>query len=198
MMRAPVAMALMLVATGTGIAAASAIVPAGSPGEEGPDALQPGPAELIVGARSEDPSRSASWGVRTYISKTGMLCVERGLVAGPVFGDRDEHGRVRERPAGPTGICGEPWNAVVAGVERVAAHDDEPAMTFVLGASLRHPQRAVVHPAGARPVELPLGARGSFIGAFEGIRDPEELPLTVFLADGSAAEIDWRGPRGRP
>jgi hypothetical protein len=197
MRRALLAVVLMLAATAAGIAAASTFVPAGSTGEQGPDGLEPGPADLIVGASTLDPTRPVEWGVRTYISRTGLLCVERGRLAGPVFGDPDAQGRIRERPAGPTGICGEAADPVVAGIERVAAHDDEPARTFVLGASLRHPERAFVTPREGA-VELPLGTRGSFIGVFEGVRESQDLPLTVILADGATTRIDWQGEASAP
>ena len=195
MRRALLSIVLMLAATGVGIAAASTFIPTATTGEHGPDELEPGPADLIVGARSGDPSRPTEWGVRTYISRTGLLCVERGHLEGTVFGDPDPRGRIRERPPGPTGFCGDAGDAVVAGIERVAAHDDEPARTFVLGASLRHPRRAFVTRPSEAAVELPIGARGTFIGVFEGIRHPEEVPLTVVLANGEATTIDWRGAR---
>ena len=192
-MRGLLAIVLMVAATGAGIAAASAFVPARQSGEAEPDHLMPGPAEPLLGPRSADPTGAAEWGVRTYVSRTGLLCVERGQLAGPVFGDPDDEGRVQARPAGPTGICGTASSPVVAGVERVAEHEDLPARTFVLGVSLRHPRSVTVTPVGEPPVELPIGARGSFIGVFEGLRDAEDLPLTVELKDGDVTRIDWRG-----
>lgn len=192
-MRALLAIVLMLAATGAGIAAASALVPARQSGEAEPDHLMPGPAELLLGPRSADPAGAAEWGVRTYVSRTGLLCVERGRVAGPVFGDLDGEGRVRARPAGPTGICGTASSPVVAGIERVAEHEGLPARTFVLGVSLRHPRTVTVAPVGGTPVVLPIGARGSFIGVFEGVREAEDLPLTVELSNGDVTRIDWRG-----
>lgn len=192
-MRSVLAIVLMLVATGAGIAAASALVPAGSSGEAEPDHLTPGPAELLLGPRAADPTGPIEWGVRTYVSRTGLLCVERGRLSGPVFGDPDREGRVRARPAGPTGICGAASSPVVAGIERVAEHEGLPARTFVLGVSLLHPRTVTVTPLGETPVELPIGARGSFIGVFEGLREAEDLPLTVALANGDVTRIDWRG-----
>jgi hypothetical protein len=203
MRRALLAIALMLAATGAGIAAASTLVGGPAPFESAPAHLLPGPAELVVGARAPDAGGRAQWAVRTYISRTGLLCVERGRLQAGVFGDMDGGGRFRPRPAGPTGICGDPReDAVVAGVEQAPAMGDEPARTFVIGASLRRPASVTVRPEGGPEAGLAPGPRGSFVGVFEGLREAPELPLAVTLADGAVVSFDWVGApverRGTP
>ena len=46
------------------------------------------------------------------------------------------------------------------------------------------------------------GSRGSFIGAFSGLREARDLPLEVTLADGTVVGFDWVGEpsqrRGKP
>ena len=194
MRRALIAVVLMVIATGAGIAAASTIMAGPAAFERAPEHLLPGPAELMVGARSPGAGGEPGWAVRTYVSRTGLLCVERGRLQADLFGDLDEQGRLEPRPAGPTGICGDAGrDAVVAGVEQLPAHGEDVAHTVVLGASLRRPTSAVVTPAGGAPVDLPLGARGSFIGVFAGLRPAEDLVLTVTLAGGDQVRFDWRG-----
>jgi len=203
MRRTLVAVVLVLAATGAGIAAASTFVSARPAFESAPAHLLPGPAELVVGARLAPSAGGPGWAVRTYISRTGLLCVERGRVSGGVFGDLGEDGQFLPRPAGPTGICGDPQeNAVVAGIEQAPGRGGEPARTFVIGASLRRPTSATVAAEGAPPTELVLGNRGSFIGAFTGLREARDLPLEVTLADGTVVGFDWVGEpsqrRGAP
>lgn len=192
MRRAVIAVALMLAATGAGIAAASAVVNREAPFEQAPDRLLPGPAELLTGASAADPAGGPDWAVRTYVSRTGLLCAERGRLAGDVFGDLDEQGRLEPRPAGPTGSCGDAAeDPVLAAVDRIAAREGRPAVTIVYGASLRRPRTAVVSPGDGPPESLPIGARGTFIGRFDGLRDPETLPLEVTLAGGEVVRITW-------
>ena len=182
----------LLLATGAGIAAASTLVP-DSPGfESAPQHLLPGPAELITGARAPDSEGGPDWAVRTYIGRTGLLCVERGRLEAGIFGDLDGRGRLEPRPGGPTGICGDPGD-VVAGVEQLPARGDDPAHTVVIGASLRRPTAVTVAPDGAPPADLPPGPRGSFIGVFPGLRDARELPLEVTLVGGTRVTFDWIG-----
>ena len=119
MRRTLLAVVLVLAATGAGIAAASTFVSAPPAFESAPPHLLPGPAELVVGARLAPSAEGPEWAVRTYISRTGLLCVERGRLRAGVFGDLGEDGQFQPRPAGPTGICGDPReNAVVAGIEQ--------------------------------------------------------------------------------
>ena len=203
MRRALIAIVLVLAATGAGIAAASTFVGAPPAFESAPPHLLPGPAELMVGARLPASPGGPEWAVRTYISRTGLLCVERGRLQAEVFGDLGAGGRFQPRPPGPTGICGDPQDdLVVAGVEQAPARGEEPARTFVVGASLRRPTSVTVAAEGAPPTELVPGHRGSFIGAFEGLREARELPLEVTLADGTVVTFDWVGEpvrhRGTP
>jgi hypothetical protein len=185
MRRALALIALMVLATGAGIAAASSLVGTSPEFEPAPDHLLPGPAELLIGATAED-----DWAVRTYVSRTGLLCVERGRLRAGIFGDLDARGRLVPRPPGPTGICGDP-DSVVAGVEQLPARGDEPARTFVLGASLRRPSTVTVTPPDGPPVDLPAGPRGAFLGVFPDLRGASELPLGVDLADGAQVHFDW-------
>ncbi len=203
MRRTLLAVVLVLAATGAGIAAASTFVSAPPAFESAPPHLVPGPAELVVGARLPPSAGGREWAVRTYISRTGLLCAERGSLSGGVFGDLGEDGQLQPRPAGPTGICGDPKeNPVVAGIEQAPARGGEPARTFVIGASLRRPTSATVAAEGEPPTELALGSRGSFIGAFSGLREARDLPLEVTLADGTVVGFDWVGEpsqrRGTP
>lgn len=203
MRRALLAIALMLAATGAGIAAASTFVDGPEAFESAPAHLLPGPAELVVGASAPDARGATEWAVRTYISRTGLLCVERGRLQAGVFGDMDEGGRFQPRPAGPTGICGDPReDAVVAGVEQAPARGDQPARTFIIGASLRRPASVTVRADGGPEAGLEPGPRGSFIGVFEGLREARDLPVTVVLADGAVVTFDWVGApverRGTP
>ena len=194
MRRAVLAVVLMLAATGAGIAAASAVVKRDAPFEQEPDRLLPGPAELMTGARAADPAGGPDWATRTYVSRTGLLCAERGRLSGDVFGDLDAEGRLEPRPGGPTGSCGDPGvDPVLAAVDRIAAREGRPAVTVVYGASLRRPREVVVTPEGGPPVSLPVGPRGAFIARFDGLRDPETLPLEVTLADGKVVRITWSG-----
>jgi hypothetical protein len=203
MRRTLLAVVLVLAATGAGIAAASAFVSAPPAFETAPPHLLPGPAELVVGARVPPSAGGPEWAVRTYMSRTGLLCAERGRLSGGVFGDLGEDGEFQPRPAGPTGLCGDPQeNAVIAGIEQAPARGEEPARTFVIGASLRRPTSVTVAADGAPPTELEAGQRGAFIGAFPGLRDARDLPLEVTLADGTVVSFDWVGEpserRGRP
>ena len=193
MRRAVVLFVLMVAATGAGIAAASTLVSGEPSFEPAPEHLLPGPAELTVGARAPGAAAGPEWAVRTYVSRTGLLCAERGRLVGDVFGDLDEDGELEPRPAGPTGVCGDTdRDPVVAGVERIAAQGDVPASTIVFGASSGRPRAATILPVGgAPPVDLPIGARGSFIAVFEGLRDPPTLPLEVTLADGRTLRFAW-------
>lgn len=190
--QALVAVPLMLAATGAGIAAASALVPSQSGSEGQPDSLVPGPGELMTGARAAGEAGRPEWAVRTYISRTGRLCVERGRLSAGEFGDIGADGELEPRPAGPTGICGE--DPVVAAVDRIAASPATPDVTLVYGASLRRPVSVTVAPEGEPPVALPVGPRGSFIGRFPGLRPPRSLPLTVEMADGTTRTITWEDP----
>ena len=63
-------------------------------------------------------------------------------------------------------------------------------VTIVYGAAARPLRAVVVMPAGAGPVELAIGSRGSFIGRFSGVRPAESLPLTVEFTDASES-ITW-------
>ena len=203
MRRVLLAFVLVLAATGAGIAAASTFVSAPPAFESAPPHLLPGPAELVVGARVPAPAGAPEWAVRTYISRTGLLCVERGRLRAEVFGDLGEGGQFQPRPAGPTGICGDPQDdVVVAGIEQAPARGEEPARTFVIGASLRRPTSVTVAAEGEAPTALAPGPRGSFIGAFTGLRDARDLPLEVRLADGTVVSFDWIGEpaerRGTP
>ena len=195
-MRALLAIALLLAATGAGSATASAFVDGGEVSfEREPEHLLPGPAELAAGARAADPAGGPAWAVRTYVSRTGRLCAERGRVAAGEFGDLGEEGRLEPRPAGPTGVCADPGrDPVVAAVDRVAAHGAAPARTVVFGASLRRPARAVLRPEGAPELELPIGARGSFIAVLPGLREPATLPLAVELHGGGVETFTWTAP----
>lgn len=195
--RSALAIALMIAATGAGIAAASVVVAPRGSFEQEPDRLLPGPAELLIGARTPDAPGLPDWAVRTYVSRTGLLCAERGRASGAVFGDLDADGDFEPRPAGPTGVCGDVRvERVVAAVDRVAARDGRPPVTFVYGASLQRPSAAVVSPEGGTPVSLPLGSRGTFIGRFEGLRTPQSLPLSVIFDDGRTEEITWSDAAG--
>lgn len=190
--RAFVAIGLLLAATGGGIAAASAIVSPQTGFEGQPDSLMPGPAELLVGARASDRAGGPEWAVRTYVSRTGRLCAERGRLSGGVFGDLAADGEFEPRPAGPTGVCGDvDEDPVIAAVDRIAAGASTPELTIVYGATLRRTRSVVVSPEGAEPVSLPVGARGAFIGRFSGLRSPQSLPLTVEFADGATQTITW-------
>ena len=64
------------------------------------------------------------------------------------------------------------------------------------GAQLRGPGELL------HAFELALGSRGSFIGAFSGLREARDLPLEVTLADGTVVGFDWVGEpsqrRGTP
>jgi hypothetical protein len=192
MSRTVALLVLMLLATGAGIAAASTLIAGSTTSEPAPEHLLPGPAELMVGARADDPSGGPEWAARTYVSRTGLLCVERGRLVAGIFGDLDAEGRIEPRPGGPTGICGDPAD-VVAGVEQLPARGGDPDRTVVLGASLRRPSSVTVTPAGSPPVELAAGSRGAFIGVFPGLRDPRELPLAVVQGDGAQVVIHWVG-----
>jgi hypothetical protein len=197
MRRAIVLLVLMVAATGAGIAAASTLVIGEPSFEQAPEHLLPGPAELMVGARAPGPRGAPEWAVRTYVSRTGLLCAERGRLVAGVFGDLAEDGGLEPRPAGPTGICGDTdREPVVAAVERIAARGAAPARTIVFGASSGRPADATVRPArGAPPVDLPIGPRGSFIAVFDGLRDPPSLPLEVTLADGRTQRFSWTAGR---
>jgi hypothetical protein len=191
-MRALLAIVLLLLAMGAGIAAASAVVEGAESFEREAEHLLPGPAEMAIGATAPDPSKGPDWAVRTYISRTGLLCAERGRLQAGVFGDVGADGRLEPRPAGPTGTCGEPEeDPVVAAVDRIAAHDGRPASTVVFGASLRPLESAIVRPADAPELALPIGPRSTFIAVFPGLREPSTLPLIVRLRDGGIEELTW-------
>ena len=195
-MRALLAIVLLLAATGAGIATASAFVDGGDESlEREPEHLLPGPAEPIAGARAAAPSGGPPWAVRTYVSRTGRLCAERGRLARGLFGDVDDGGRFEPRPAGPTGVCADPGrDPVVAAVDQVAAHGATPAHTIVFGASLRRPARAVLRPEAGPELELPIGPRGSFIAVLPGLREPATLPLAVELHGGDVETFTWTAP----
>ena len=194
MRRAFVAILLMIAATGAGIAAASVVVNPATGFDRQPDALMPGAAELIVGARMPGSGDRPGWAVRTYVSRTGLLCAERGRLAVGVFGDVDRSGKLTPRPAGPTGTCGDPADdPIVAVVDRIAAYGPSPDETVVYGASSRPVRSATVPDGGGAPVDLALGSRGSFIGALPGLRSPQTLRLTVEFAGGGSRTITWDG-----
>jgi hypothetical protein len=194
MRRALTAIVLMLAATGAGIAAASAIVPQPREFEQQPDRLLPGPAEPMTGATAAEPRGGPDWAVRTYVSRTGLLCTERGRLRGDVFGDLREDGGFEPRPPGATGMCGDGrQDPVLAAVDRLPAHAGQPEVTIVYGTSLRRLRAVTVEPDGGEPVDLPIGARSTFIGRFAGLRTPAALPLTVVFADGSSERIAWDG-----
>jgi hypothetical protein len=190
MRRTVVAIPLVLAATGAGIATASVAVTGRGGFEQAPDRLMPGPAEPMRGAEAGDPSGGPAWATRTFVGRTGLLCVERGRSHGGVFGDVDGEGRFEPRPSGPTGTCGDPaTDPVIAVVDRIA----QPPTTIVYGASLRRPRAVVVSPAGEPGLDLPVGGRGTFIARLDGLRDPRTLPLAVTLADGEVVRITWDG-----
>jgi len=199
MRRAIALLVLMIAATGAGIAAASTLVSGEESFEQAPEHLLPGPAELMIGAHAPGPRDAPEWAVRTYVGRTGLLCAERGRLAAGIFGDLGRDGELEPRPAGPTGTCGDTGREpVVAGVERIAAQGDAPASTIVFGASLSRPTGATVLPAGGEPVDLPIGARGSFIAVFDGLREPRSVPLEVTLADGRTLRFAWTAGPGEP
>jgi hypothetical protein len=190
MRRALIAILLMIAATGAGIAAASVVV---NPGADlRPDALMPGPAELLVGAHTPGSGDRPGWAVRTYISRTGLLCAERGRLAAGMFGDLDEDGKLAPRPAGPTGTCGDPAvDPIIAVVDRIAAHRRSPDETVVYGASIKPVRSATVTDDNGSAVGLAVGSRGSFIGVLSGLLPPQSLRLTVVFADGESRAIAW-------
>jgi hypothetical protein len=195
--QASVAILLMIAATGAGIAAASAVVSPRADFERQPDALMPGAAEPLVGARTPGSGDRPGWAVRTYVSRTGLLCAERGHLAAGMFGDLDESERLVHRPAGPTGTCGDPAeDPVVAVVDRIAAYRRSPDETVVYGASSKPVRSALVTDDNGSSVTLAVGSRGSFIGVLSGLLPPQSLRLTVEFADGESRSISWDG--GRP
>jgi hypothetical protein len=192
MRQALVAILLMIAATGAGIAAAGAVVNPAASFEQQPDALLPGAAELLVGARVPSSDGLPGWAVRTYVSRTGLLCAERGRLAAGVFGDLDEGGNLIPRGPGPTGTCGDTEaDPVVAVVDRIAAYGRAPDETVVYGASSRAVRSAAVSRDAGAPISMAVGSRGSFIGVLAGLVSPRSLRLTLELADGERRVITW-------
>lgn len=187
-----IALLAVALATGAGIAAASELIVPAAPEvvDTDPPALLPGPGEPVLGALAEDPAGGPQWAVRTYISETQLLCAEAGRLYGGMFGDFDDEGRFVPRPDGPTGTCGDGGvDALIAVARRVAPHAGRPARTVIYGASERGPIDIVLEPGGGEPArDLPVGARGSFIGVLDGPRDGP-LALEAKLADGETERV---------
>jgi hypothetical protein len=194
-MRRPLLAAAMLVlATGAGIATASALIPETERFETAPEHLLPGPAPVVVGARAPDPAGGPDWAVRTYVSRRGGLCAELGRLRGDVFGDVGADGAFAPRHEGATGTCaGDPSERLVAAIRHAPATDGEAARTVLFGASGRGLRELRVSPRGEPGLDLAVGARGSFVAVFAGIRPERELPLAASFRDGAAERVDWAG-----
>lgn len=187
-----VAIVLMIAATGAGIAAASVVMNPKTGYERQPDALMPGAAEPLVGARTPGSADHPGWAVRTYVSRTGLLCAERGRLAAGMFGDLDESGRLAPRASGPTGTCGDPAeDPVIAAVDRIAAYRGSPDETVVYGASSKPVRSATITDHNGSAVSLAVGSRGSFVGVLSGLLPPQSLRLTVEFADGESRVLTW-------
>ena len=193
MRRGLIALLAVALATGAGIAAASEFVVPAAPVVVDPDppALLPGPDEPLAGTVADDPDGGPQWAVRTYVSQTQLLCAEAGRLYGGIFGDLDDNGRFVPRPNGPTGTCGDgDVDALIAAARRVAAHAGRPARTVVFGASERRPREIVLDAGAGEPArDLPIGARGSFIGVLDGVREGP-LALVATLADGQTERVE--------
>jgi hypothetical protein len=193
MRRGLIALLAVALATCAGIAAASELVVPSAPVvvDPEPPALLPGPAEPLTGAVADDPDGGPQWAVRTYVSQTQLLCAEAGRLYAGIFGDLDDEGRFVPRPNGPTGTCGDgSVDPLIAAARRVAAHAGRPARTIVFGASEREPRGIELEAGDAdAPRALPIGARGSFIGVLEGLREGP-LVLVARLADGQIERVE--------
>jgi hypothetical protein len=194
-MRRPLLAAAMLaLATGAGIATASALMPESERFETAPQHLLPGPAQVVVGARAPDPGGGPDWAVRTYVSRTGGLCAELGRLRGGVFGDVGADGAFVPRAEGATGTCaGDPAEPLVAAIRHSPATQREAARTVLFGASARGLRELRVSPRGEPDLDLAVGARGSFVAAFAGTRPEQDLPLAARFRDGAAQRVDWSG-----
>jgi hypothetical protein len=196
-MRRPLLAAAMLVlATGAGIATASALIPEAERFETAPEHLRPGPAEVLVGARTPDPAGGPDWAVRTYVSRRGGLCAELGRLQGGVFGDVGQDGAFAPRPEGATGTCaGDPAERLVVAIRHVQANEGQAARTVLFGASARGLRDLRLSPRGEPGRDLAVGARGSFVAAFAGTRPETDLPLAASFRDGGVQAVDWSGAR---
>jgi hypothetical protein len=182
----------LALATGAGIATASELVAGGEPPDVQLPELLPGPGAPVPGAVAADPDGGpAAWAVRTYVSQTWLLCAEAGRAVNGAFGDIDGEGRLVARPPGPTGTCADPHSdPLIATVRRIAG---PPERTVVFGASGREPRSVTLAVGEDPPLPLPVGARGSFIGVLEGLRDPASVRLDATLGDGTAAHLGFGG-----
>jgi hypothetical protein len=199
-MRRLVPVLLVLLATCAGVAAASALVPAGhdharEAADAGSAGHEPNDDRARVYRLADDPGgREPGWGVRVYESTTGRTCLSAGRVdAQGRFGRAGDDGRLVELPPAPDGACADLGRHPLAlSVRQYPARGGHPARAVVYGAVARADTVVELRCEGGPPRRLSTAEGRTFLAVAAGVR-LDGCTLTVTPAGGDARSYPLGG-----
>jgi hypothetical protein len=163
-MRRLTILVLALLAAGAGVTVASVLGP-GDPAPEPEftaEAFEPQPDTVAVQRLEDDPAGGAAWGLRTYMSTTGLTCAEAGRVADGEFGRQDDAGFV-SLPVAADGECADLRTSDIAlAIRRYPATHEQAALGVVYGV-VSTDIASVQYGTASDLRDLPTASNGGFL-----------------------------------
>lgn len=175
----------MLLAIGSGIAAAS-VVTTGSASEQpsgGRDELPTG--DVVTGESVPDPRGGYPWAVRIFDGETSDRCIVAGRTDGKAFGPVDATGELHDPGPVPHGSCGDPADEPVqAAVMRFGDSAGTGPRSVFFGVAAPNVTSIEVHASGVtRPVTL--DSARTFLVVSDELTAGGVWSVDVGLSDGS-------------
>ena len=175
----------MLLAIGSGIAAAS-VVTTGTASEQpsgGRDELPSG--DVVTGESVSDPRGGYPWAVRIFDGDTSKRCIVAGRTDGEAFGPVDATGEIHDGGAVASGSCADPAaQPVQAAVMRFGDNAGTGPRSVFLGVAAPTVTSVQVRASGVtRPVTL--DAARTFLVVSDELTAEGAWTVEVGLSDGS-------------
>jgi hypothetical protein len=176
-----------------GIATGTVVSSASTDPKEGDDpryAVTRG-TEVIEG-HVKDPRGQAPWAVRRYRGQTGLDCIDAGQARNGSFG-RATTGKFTASEGLPTGLCAPladaPDGAIVA-FRQVAQEPGatSPDTSILYGVAEPNVRRVIARDSGGTRT-LDVGARGTFMTVYTGVRGFSDVEVSFEYADGTKKTV---------